>query len=226
MRLLPGRAAFVRIVPFLVFMALLGARAAVPHVPVGGLDGRWLYGASVLSVGGLLLLWRREYGELARQQWPDAREAALAVVVGLAVFALWIVLDAPWMTLSPPAAPFRPVDAQGRLDAPLIAVRWLGASLLVPVMEELFWRSFLMRWLQGAPFTGVDPRRVGLRAVLLSTFVFTLAHTLWVAAVMAGLAYAWLYRRTGRLWVPVLAHAVTNGVLGVWVVATTNWAFW
>ena len=42
----------------------------------------------------------------------------------------------------------------------------------------------------------------------------------------AGLVYAWLYRRTGRLWVPVVAHAVTNGVLGVWVVATGNWFFW
>jgi CAAX prenyl protease-like protein len=226
MRLLPGRAAFVRIVPFLVFMALLGARAAVQHTPVGDLDGRWLYGASVLAVGGLLVLWRREYGELVRQQWPQAGEAALAVAVGLAVFGLWIVLDAPWMTLEPTAAPFRPVDAQGRLDWPLIAVRWLGAALLVPVMEELFWRSFLMRWLQGAPFAGVDPRRVGPRAVLLSTFVFTLAHTLWLAAALAGLAYAWLYRRTGRLWPAVLAHAVTNGVLGVWVVATGNWTFW
>jgi membrane protease YdiL (CAAX protease family) len=44
--------------------------------------------------------------------------------------------------------------------------------------------------------------------------------------VVAGLAYAWLYRRTGKLWVPVIAHAVTNGVLGVWVVMTGNWAFW
>jgi CAAX prenyl protease-like protein len=56
--------------------------------------------------------------------------------------------------------------------------------------------------------------------------VFTLAHTLWLGAVVAGLAYAWLYWRTGKLWVPVIAHAVTNGVLGVWVVMTGNWAFW
>jgi len=63
-------------------------------------------------------------------------------------------------------------------------------------------------------------------ASVAPSFVFTLAHTQWLAAVIAGLAYALLYRRTGRLWVPVIAHAVTNGVLGAWVVATGNWQFW
>ena len=105
-------------------------------------------------------------------------------------------------------------------------MRWIGAALLVPVMEELFWRSFLMRWIQNATFEAVDPRHVGIKAIVLSTFVFMLAHTLWLAAIVAGLAYAWLYRRTGKLWVPVIAHAVTNGALGVWVVMTGNWAFW
>jgi uncharacterized protein len=67
---------------------------------------------------------------------------------------------------------------------------------------------------------------VRAKAVLLSTFVFVLAHTLWLAAAVAGLAYAWLYVRTGKLWVPVIAHAVTNGALGAWVVLTGNWAYW
>jgi CAAX prenyl protease-like protein len=107
-----------------------------------------------------------------------------------------------------------------------VAVRWIGAALLVPVMEELFWRSFLMRWIASAHWETVDPRRAGLRAIVLSTFVFTLAHTLWLAAVLAGLAYAWLYVRTGKLWLPVLAHAVTNGLLGIWVVMTGRWEFW
>ena len=70
------------------------------------------------------------------------------------------------------------------------------------------------------------PQRVALKAVVLSTFVFVLAHTLWLAAIVAVLAYAWLYVRTGKLWVPIIAHAVTNGALGAWVVVTGNWAFW
>jgi CAAX prenyl protease-like protein len=67
---------------------------------------------------------------------------------------------------------------------------------------------------------------VGFRAVMLSTFVFMLAHTLWLAAILAGVAYALLYIRSGKLWTAVLAHAVTNGALGIWVVATRNWQFW
>jgi CAAX prenyl protease-like protein len=93
-------------------------------------------------------------------------------------------------------------------------------------MEELFWRSFLMRWIQHPRFEVVDPRRIGARAIVLSTFVFMLAHTMWLAAIVAGLAYAWLYVRCGTLWAPVVAHAVTNGALGAWVVATRQWQFW
>jgi CAAX prenyl protease-like protein len=53
-----------------------------------------------------------------------------------------------------------------------------------------------------------------------------LAHTLWLGAIVAGLAYALLYRRSGKLWSAVLAHAVTNGALGIYVVATGRWEFW
>jgi CAAX prenyl protease-like protein len=130
------------------------------------------------------------------------------------------------MRLGEPTASFLPLDAQGQLDWPLLIVRWLGAALIVPVMEELFWRSFLMRWIDNPTFEASVPQQIGLRAIVLSTFVFMLAHTLWLAAIVAGLAYAWLYVRTGKLWVAVIAHAVTNGVLGVWVVMTRNWAFW
>lgn len=96
----------------------------------------------------------------------------------------------------------------------------------MPVTEELFWRSFLMRWIERVQFEAVEPRRVGLRAIVLSTFVFMLAHTMWLGALVAGFAYAALYVRTGTLWAPVIAHAVTNGALGVWVVATRQWQFW
>ncbi len=219
-----SRAALVRILPFGLFMLLLALRGALAGND--GIDARWIYGLNVVLVGGLLLWLWREYGELVRQLAPDTREALLAVAVGGVVFALWISLDAPWMALGEPTASFVPVDAAGRLMWPLIAVRWLGATLVVPVMEELFWRSFLMRWIDSVRFEAVMPQRTTLKAVVLSTFVFTLAHTLWLAAAIAGLAYAWLYVRTGKLWVPILAHAVTNGVLGAWVVATGNWAYW
>ena len=221
-----NRAALARVVPFAAFMLLLGLRGALPPDGSWGIDPRWVYAVTVLVVGGLLAWWWRDYGELSTQLRPTLREAGLAISVGVLVFGLWIKLDAPWMRLGEATAPFLPLDVQGELMWPLIGVRWIGAALLVPVMEELFWRSFLMRWIENAQFEAVLPQRVGLKAVLLSTFVFMLAHTLWLAAVIAGLAYAWLYVRSGKLWLPVIAHAVTNGALGVWVVMTGNWAFW
>jgi len=219
-------AARARVIPFAVFMLLLALRGAVSDGGFSDIDARWLYGAAVVIVGTLLLFWRSEYGELAAQNAPTLRDLGLAAVVGLAVFGLWINLTAPWMQIGEPSAKYVPVAADGELMWARVVTRFIGAALLVPVMEELFWRSFLMRWIDSPQFEAVDPRRASLKAMVLSTFVFTLAHTLWLAAVIAGLAYAWLYRATGRLWVPVVAHAVTNAALGVWVVATGNWSFW
>ncbi|MCU0919973.1 MAG: CAAX prenyl protease-related protein [Burkholderiaceae bacterium] len=207
-------------------MLLLALRGALPPEGTWGIDPRWIYGLTVLVVGGMLLAWRKEYFELARQNLPDAAQLSRAVVVGLSVFVLWIQLDAPWMTLGEATASFVPLDAAGAIDWPLVAVRWIGAALMVPVMEELFWRSFLMRWIQRPDFVTVDPHQVGLRAVIISTFLFVLAHPLWLAATLAGLAYAWLYIRSGTLWSSVVAHAVTNGALGIWVVGTRQWQFW
>ncbi len=221
------RSTVVRVMPFLAFMLLLALRGMAPDDGSWGVDPRWLYGVQTVLVAGLLVLWWRDYGELSRQTWPTLGEAAFAAAVGALVFVLWIHLDAAWMTMPADAtAPFVPADAAGRLDWPLITVRWLGATLLVPVMEELFWRSFLMRWLQAPVFDAVPPASVRLKAIVLSTFVFVLAHTLWLAAAVAGLAYAWLYVRSGKLWLPVLAHAVTNGLLSIWVVSTGQWQFW
>jgi CAAX prenyl protease-like protein len=225
---LPFRhAAWVRCLPFAVFMLALTLRTSAPADGSWGVDPRWLYALQVVLPAALLAWWWREYGELARQTLPSVREWLLAVAAGVAVFFLWIALDAPWMQISFGAAPpFDARDATGAIDWPLVAMRLAGAALLVPVMEELFWRSFLMRWIQHPVFERVAPAAVGLRAVVLATFMFMLAHTLWLAAIVAGLAYAWLYIRTGKLWVAVIAHAVTNGVLGAWVVATGNWQFW
>ncbi len=221
-----SRAGWRRILPFAVFMVLLALRGFAPRWQALPFDPRWLYGLTLPVVGGMLLWWWREWGELTRQNLPTAAQAAWSVLIGVVVFGLWIHLDAPWMQIGESAASFVPLDAHGARIWPLITLRWIGASLVVPVMEELFWRSFLMRWLQQPDFAALAPQRVGARALLLSTFVFVLAHPLWLAAALAGLAYGALYIRTGRLWTAVLAHAVTNGLLGVWVVHSGQWQFW
>ena len=101
-----------------------------------------------------------------------------------------------------------------------------GAALVVPIMEELFWRSFIMRWLQRATFLSVDPSSVGWKALLISSALFASEHRLWFAGLLAGLAYGWLYKRSGNLWVPTVSHAVTNALLGIYVLATGMWMYW
>lgn len=221
-----SRAAWLRSLPFALFMVLLAVRSHWPPQAAQLVDARWLYALNLPVVGGLLVWWWREYGELARQNLPTLRETAVAVGVGVVVCLLWTQLTSPWMHIGEASAPFHPVHPSGQIDWSLTVVRWLGATLVVPVMEELFWRSFLMRWVERPTFEGVDPRQVGWRSIVLSTFVFVLAHPLWLAAAIAGLAYALLYRWSGRLWTAVIAHAVTNGALGLYVVATGRWAFW
>jgi CAAX prenyl protease-like protein len=225
MGILQDRDARIRVLPFVVFIALLALRGVRPDdsAPLG-IDSRVLYALQAGAAGALLLLWWRGYAELLRP--PRLGPLALSVGVGLAVCWVWVTLDEPWMRIGEASASFEPIGDDGRLLWGLIAVRWLGATLVVPVMEELFWRGFLMRWLERVDFTAVDARSVGLRAVLASTCVFTLAHTEWLAAAIAGLAYAQLYRATGSLWTAVVAHAVTNGVLGAWVVLFGHWRYW
>lgn len=130
------------------------------------------------------------------------------------------------MQLPGQTPPFVPIGSDGSLRWDLIALRAAGAVLVVPLMEELFWRSFLMRWVERREFLTLDPSGVGAYGLLASSAVFALAHTLWFAALLAGLAYAWLYRRTGNLWFPIAAHALTNGLLAAYVVQQCAWQFW
>lgn len=219
------RAVLVRVLPLAVFMLLLALRGQAEGGAFG-IDARWLYAWQVALVAAVLAWGWRNYGELARQMRPTVREAAWAALVGLLVFVAWIHLDAGWMTLGPPSATFVPLQANGQLDQSLLLVRVLGAVLVVPLMEELFWRSFLMRWVDDAQFERVVPHQLSGKAVVLSTFVFVLAHTQWLAAAIAGLAYALLYRRSGKLWLAIMAHAVTNAALALWVVQGRHWQFW
>jgi CAAX prenyl protease-like protein len=61
---------------------------------------------------------------------------------------------------------------------------------------------------------------------MITTVLFGVEHNQWLAGAIAGAAYNWLYMRSGNLWVPVCAHALTNAALGVWIIATGNWQFW
>ena len=214
--------AALRIVPFALFMVFVMATSLLTE-SAGGWDKRHLFTLRALLVGGLLLLFWRRYAELAIA--PGMRQTLLAVVSGLAVFVMWINFDFAWATFGE-TRPFNPLQADGGIDWFLLSFRLLGLAIVVPVMEVLFWRSYLMRWIDKPDFQAMQPAAVSLRAVAISSVLFATEHQLWLAGLIAGLVYGLLYVRTGNLWVPVISHAVTNPVLGAWILATGNWQFW
>lgn len=215
--------ALARILPFAAYLGFIVVESLLPDGALAGgpLGGKWLYAAQVFCAGALLVwLWPR-FEEL-RGRLPPARDWALAAAVGLVVFVAWINLDLPWARIGESRGLAE--DAQAT-PLGLIALRILGAVLVVPVMEELFWRSFLMRWVQDPKFTTVDPRSVGWKAILVSAALFGAEHHLWFAGIVAGVAYALLYRRTGSLWTVIAAHALTNAALEIWVWRTGSFQF-
>lgn len=211
-----------RAAPFAVFVALLALRGALGDAP--GFDARWLYALQAGLPAALLLYWRKDYAELAAG-WT-ARGAGAAALLGLAMSWIWIHATAPWMSAGAATASFVPVDAAGAPRPDLVALRLAGAVAVVPLLEELFWRSLLMRWIDRRDFLALAPGRASLRALAVSSAVFAAEHTLWLAGLGAGLLYGAVYRVSGNLRYAVVAHASTNLALGLWVVERRAWSFW
>jgi uncharacterized protein len=215
---------FVRSLPFGLYIVLLALEGMLPDW-APDFDVRWLYPAKAGLVAlALAVLWRH-YGEL--KAWGlSAGQLLLSLAVGVVVLVLWVNLDAGWMLMGKVGEGYNPTNHAGQIDWLLVAFRIAGAALVVPVMEELFWRSFLQRWVQQPDFMTLDPAQIGLKALLIASALFAVEHLQWFAGLVAGLAYGWLYIRTRNLWAPIMAHAVTNGLLGAYVVATGEWSFW
>lgn len=185
---------------------------------------RWLYAVQITAVASLLWVLRSAYVELRLPRGVNTLTWGAAVVAGVIVFVAWINLDKSWMVMGASVG-FDPGDDAG-IDWLWVAVRLAGATLVVPLMEELFWRSFIMRWITHQNFLAVNPAHVGLKAFCITAVLFAVAHNLWLAGLFAGAVYSLLYIRSGTLWSPIIAHAITNGLLGVWIIYTGNWSFW
>jgi len=214
--------ALARSIPFAIYLAFLAiAPGLVAYLP----DGRWLYLVKVASVAIALYLMWPQFKELRHTRSSSIRDWLLALAIGVAIFVLWINLDQPWARIGESTG-FDPRNATGEINYPLAAIRIAGASLVVPVMEELFWRSFIMRWIEQTEFRSLAPQAVAWRGLLVSSVLFGFEHNLWLAGILAGLAYGLLYIRSGNLWSPIIAHAVTNCLLGCWVLYSGNWQFW
>ena len=220
--MLPKKPAFARVFPFAAFIAFLAAQPLLE----GFVDTRWLVAGRGVVVAAILAFFWRDYTELREGPRPTPLQWLAAIAAGAAVFGLWITLDGGWMTLGEGGRGFVPLRADGSIDPTLVALRLAGLALVVPVMEELFWRSFLMRWLDRREFLAVDPRSASLVAFGVSCALFAVEHSAWLAGLAAGAAYAGLYMLGRNLWLPIVSHAITNALLGFWILSTGHWRFW
>lgn len=220
---MPDIRVIARVSPFAAYMLFLIVEGNIDSV-LPSFDPRFLYPVKVGTVALLLWLFRSRYVELFK--WPDVRWVGLiAPALGAVVFLLWINLSGGWLDMGGGTG-FAPLDDAGAIRWELALPRLAGAALVVPLMEELFWRSFLLRWIDRHDFLALEPVKISVRAILIASVLFGLEHTLWFAGIVAGLAYAWLYRASGNLWAPIVSHAVTNLMLGIWVLMTGAWSFW
>ena len=190
-------------------------------------DPRWITVLRPLIVAAALAFLWRHYTELHGPVRMAPRHAALAIVTGVAVFVTWIAFDRGWAAVETAGTGFVPLKPDGSMDFTLAVLRLAGMGLVVPLMEEIFWRSFLLRWIQ-APrnFLELDPRTVGVMPVAVTAVLFAMEHSLWFAGLVAGISYTLVYMRSRNLWAAVLSHAITNTTLGAWILATGNWRLW
>lgn len=226
-------AIIARTLPFAAYILFLGLNNSLAQVLMPFIqDARWLYALKVAVVALLLAWFWRQYIELNQSvslrhySRQNTTTYIVSIFAGLFVFLLWIAPYPAWAMVGNVTG-FDPTRLHGQgIDIGLVLIRLSGAALVVPVMEELFWRSFVMRRLHNQNFLQVKPSTVSTLAFLTSAALFALEHSLWLAGLFAGLVYGWLYMRERNLWAPVIAHAVTNGTLGLWVIYTKNWHYW
>lgn len=186
----------------------------------------FLYIAKTFIVGTLLWCWRHKYAADFSSNL-SLRELLTAFGCGLLVLIIWI-LPEEYLFQVGQSSGFDPYALGGSQAAAigLIGVRLIGSSLVVPVMEELFWRSFLMRYLINPNF-----RLVPLGAFTWLSFIgvavlFGLEHHRVFVGIIAGLLYGLLVIHQKKLKGVILAHVVTNLGLGIYILATGNWMFW
>ena len=192
----------------------------------------WVYPAKTIAVAAALWFFRKEYEELrspmiGKASGPLALQSWIfAVVVGLVAIAIWIGIDSFYPKFTQ-AMPFDPTTIASTAQRNVfLAFRVVGAVIIVPLMEELFWRAFLIRWLVNEDFKGVPVGTFTWLSFAITVGLFGAEHSEWLAGLICGALYNWLYYKRKDVFSCVVAHAVSNAALAAWVLARGDWKFW
>lgn len=228
--LFQGKPYLPRLIPFLVFLGF-----TVSQGTLGEGSKYWFYFAK--TIVGAWMLW-------AVWEWvPECRWhlSPMAIGVGIGVFILWVGIDPYVPTLkemlvrfglqkaSNPELPWNPHAHFGSGSAlawMFVVARLLGSTFIVPPLEETFYRSFFYRSIASPDFEKVPLNRFHTAGFIGTALVFGLGHNEWLAAILCAAAYQWLVIRRGDLGDAITAHAITNALLGGWVLWRDAWKFW
>ena len=214
--------------PFLLFMAGLMAVSAARVLGLTSFGGialdpvYWIYPVQTAVCAGTLLWFWRSY-DFSN---ATAGKLLIAVVTGLVIFGLWV---APQELFHRPHRfdGFDPGMVPGLTPWMLLA-RFARLVLVVPLVEEIFWRGFLLRYLVREDFTAVPfggCTRMSFWWVV-GAFMFVHAPNDWPAAFASGILFNLIAMRTRSLTACVTAHATANFALGLYICTTRQWGFW
>ena len=209
-----------RVLPFAIFVALTFAQGWF-----GEASRYWIY--ALKSGLGAVFIWIM-WPLVAEMRWRFTWES---LVAGVFVAILWIGLDPfyPKLSSAANANPWNPHVVFGDhsgLAWTFVVVRILGSTIVVPPLEEVFYRSFLYRYLAKPDFESVSLRGIRWMPFVVTCVVFGLAHNEWLAGILCAAVYQGLVCWRGRLGDAITAHAITNLLLGLWIVWQGAWHFW
>ena len=208
--------------PTLWYLApFLGILSAAMISKAASGEFEWAYPLRFIAGAAILFGCRRHYREMTwRIGWAGA-------VAGLMVFALWM----GWELLHPGESGsvihLGLATMPSTLRAGWIVSRVLGATLTVPLAEELAFRGYLMRRLASENFAQVSFTSIGAVPILISSAAFGAFHgSRWLIGTIAGVLYATALRHRGRMGDAVAAHAITNALLSLEVLLAGRWNLW
>ncbi|TWT45677.1 CAAX amino terminal protease self- immunity [Phycisphaerae bacterium RAS1] len=214
--------------PFLVYLALLSLKDLVPV--------EWLpIAAAMRGVGSLAVVW------VFRRYLPPWGRPHLLIALPAGLFAAWgwmagqYLFDDLGLGGRLPVFPgtkewIDPRDTlgAGKLFWTAASMRILVACTAVPLVEELFWRAFMLRALvDWHHFDRLPLGAFAWRAMLLSSVLSTLQHPdNWGVSILCWLFFNALFYRTRSVLCLVIVHAVTNLALYLHVLRVGEWSFW
>ncbi len=202
------------LVPFMVLMATSMVTATFLADFFGV-----LYPLQVIATAAALWYYRKAYSALNWDwSWP-------AAVIGVAVFLLWMLLELEVDSRQTQLASGIAELSTGSL-ALWLAFRVFGSVIIVPLVEELAFRGYLLRKLIAPDFENVRLGQFTWLSFIISSVLFGLLHERWLAGTLAGIAYALVLYHRGRFGDAVLAHMTTNALITVWVLVQGRWALW